>query len=128
MTCFAAAANCGSVLEGQTHPALLHPMRLKLSVRHINCLTEAPVTLKTLISVSLNVYLEVHHILCTSHDTFQKSAWCPCHCTVTLLVLLTVLTIIANSAFGFENILTVCFKSRLHMEEVSTYLANRDLS
>lgn len=35
--------------------------------------TEAPVTLKKLISVSLNVYLEVHHILCNSHGTFQKS-------------------------------------------------------
>lgn len=31
MTCFAAAANCGSVFEGQTHPALLHPVRLELT-------------------------------------------------------------------------------------------------
>lgn len=58
------------------------PLECLRSVRHTICPLEAPVTLKKLISVSLTVYLEVHHILCNSHGTFQKSVCCPCCCTV----------------------------------------------
>lgn len=75
---------------------------LETRVRHTICLVEAPVTLKKLISVSLNVYLEVHHILCNSHGTFQKSARCPCRCTPTLLPSPTALIIMLNSSSGFD--------------------------
>lgn len=80
----------------RTDPALLLSLSSAPSVKHIICLLEAPVTLKKLISVSLNVYLEVHHILCNSHGTFQKSVCCPCQCTVTRLILLTTLIMTAN--------------------------------
>lgn len=76
---------------------------LSRSVRHIICLLEAPVTLKKLISVSLNVYLEVHHILCNSRSAFQRSVCCPCHFTVTRLILLTALIIRANLVSGLES-------------------------
>lgn len=72
-------------------------------MRHTICLLEALVTLKKLISVSLTVYLDVRPILCNSNGTFQKSVCCPCHCEVTLLILLTVLLIIANLDSGFET-------------------------
>lgn len=69
--------------SSRTRPRFLHSLRLKPSARHTICPTEAPVTLKKFISVSLNLYLEVHHILCNSHGTFQNSVWCPCHWAVT---------------------------------------------
>lgn len=68
-----------------------HSLRLQPCMRHTISLMKALVTLKKLISVSLNVYLEVHHILCKSHSTFQKSVWWPCHRTVTAFRILTVL-------------------------------------
>lgn len=76
---------------------------LQPSARHMICPLEAPVTLKKLISVSLNVYIEVHCILCNSHGTFQKSVRCPCHRKVTLLKLLTALIMMANLVSGFET-------------------------
>lgn len=101
--CYSSILQLCSVTDCGRDRALLLCLSSEPSVRHIICLLGAPVTLKKLISVSLTVYLEVHHILCNSHGTFQKSVCCPCPCRATLLKLLTGLNIKANSVPGFEK-------------------------
>lgn len=103
MFCFAPAAQCIGLFS---KPDTSSRTELKMSTRHIICLVEAPVTLKKLISLSLNVYLEVHHILWNSHGAFQKSDCCPCHYTVTLLILLTAIIKMENWASGFNALKT----------------------